>query len=512
MQVYAEGAAAEAAAKGSWGSGLGEAKFSWVPIVTGLRELAESMDAEAQPKPVSIDLRADGRLVATLAPQGLEKVVFEGFRGELWLEPHKPATQGKLYRDKAAGNPGPGGIALVLGAGNQISVAALDILHKLFLEDQVVVCKMNPVNEYMGPYIRRAFAPLVENGYMEVVYGGAEQGKFLCEHSLVTSIHLTGYAQTYDAIVWGPGQSKTGKPKLNKEVTAELGCVTPYIVVPGQWSPEALKYHADVIVMGLTGNAGHNCLAAEIVVTAKDWPQRDAFLQALRERLDVEVQRWAYYPGSEQKYEAFRRKFGSKAEAHGSSKVARLEGVKASPWLLVADLSPEQADTKNENWCGVLQEVALPNTGTDGAAFLEKAVEFANERCWGSLGCSIIIPPDVKEQHPQAVDAAIANLRYGSIVVNGPVAMGFAFTRLTWGAYPGNSPQDIGSGNCAVHNTMLFDHPQKSVVWAPWTQPLAAPMSAMNRNPEGIADAVMRFMAAPSGWTIAAAAFQSLLG
>lgn len=28
--------------------------------------------------------------------------------------------------------------------------------------------------------------------------------------------------------------------------------------------------------------------------------------------------------------------------------------------------------------------------------------------------------------------------------------------------------QDIGSGNCAVHNTLLLDHVQKSVLRAPW--------------------------------------------
>ena len=28
--------------------------------------------------------------------------------------------------------------------------------------------------------------------------------------------------------------------------------------------------------------------------------------------------------------------------------------------------------------------------------------------------------------------------------------------------------QDIRSGNCAVHNTWMLDHPQKSVLWAPW--------------------------------------------
>lgn len=28
--------------------------------------------------------------------------------------------------------------------------------------------------------------------------------------------------------------------------------------------------------------------------------------------------------------------------------------------------------------------------------------------------------------------------------------------------------ENIGSGNCAVHNTFLLDHPQKSVLYCPW--------------------------------------------
>lgn len=45
-------------------------------------------------------------------------------------------------------------MALVLGAGNQTPVACMDILHKLFVDDAVVICKMNPVNEYLGKFIR----------------------------------------------------------------------------------------------------------------------------------------------------------------------------------------------------------------------------------------------------------------------------------------------------------------------------------------------------------------------
>ena len=55
-----------------------------------------------------------------------------------------------------------------------------------------------------------------------------------------------------------------------------------------------------------------------------------------------------------------------------------------------------QARTQTENWCGVLQEVALPGTGADPARFMEAAVQFANERCWGSLSCSMMARPQTQ--------------------------------------------------------------------------------------------------------------------
>ena len=57
----------------------------------------------------------------------------------------------------------------------------------------------------------KALAPLTEAGYVEIVFGGPEQGKFLTENSLVNKIHLTGSAATYDAIVW-QGQPKVELP------------------------------------------------------------------------------------------------------------------------------------------------------------------------------------------------------------------------------------------------------------------------------------------------------------
>lgn len=61
--------------------------------------------------------------------------------------------QGALYRSKATGSKSSGGVSLVLGAGNQASVVSSDILFKLLHEDEVVIVKTNPVNEYIGKHL-----------------------------------------------------------------------------------------------------------------------------------------------------------------------------------------------------------------------------------------------------------------------------------------------------------------------------------------------------------------------
>ena len=47
----------------------------------------------------------------------------------------------------------------------------------------------------------------------------------------------------------------------------------------------------------------------------------------------------------------------------------------------------------------------------------------------------------VQKQHPQAFDRTIANLKYGSINVNVCNIIGYAVSRLTWGAFPGHTMQ-----------------------------------------------------------------------
>ncbi|KAF8059215.1 ARC6 [Scenedesmus sp. PABB004] len=475
MALAPQMAAAGTRAKGSYEGGVGDELATVLPIVSALLEYREAMLASGAAPPLRLEQRADGQWVAQVWPGGMIPAFFPGFVGQIWVAPGQQPTQGALYRRKAAGDAGPGSVALVLGAGNQLPVVALDILHMLLAEDAVVLVKMNPVNDYYGPLLKKAFAPLVAGGWLEFAYGGAEIGAYATGHALVSAVHLTGSERTYNAIVFG-SQNPVGEPRLFKVVTAELGNVTPYIVVPGPWSDADIEHHAASVASGLAQNAGHNCIAAEIVITDAAWPLRPAFLAALARALDALQCRAPWYPGSAARLAAFRARFpaamalGAPVPGEGQP-----EGhIQPQPWLLATGLSPDDAQTRDENWGGVLQEVALPGcAGADD--FLAAAVAYANDRCWGTLSASVFIHPATKAAHAGAYDAALAALRYGSITVNCPSLVGFSATPLVWGAFPGNTPHDIGSGAGFVHNTYLFDHPQKSVLVAPWSyspQPL----------------------------------------
>jgi hypothetical protein len=541
------------------GSSIGDEILNWTPILSGLREYIEALRHHGQPKPLAIKKHPTrhhpDQIVVEVFPSGLEALVWGGFRGEIWIQPGKPPSQGGIYsynynKDddddqetrKEKNEKLAGGIALVLGAGNQQAVAALDILHKLVIDNEIVICKMNPINEYQGPFLRRAMLPLVNKGFVEFVYGGPDVGKMLVEHPLVKSVHLTGSEGTYDAIVWGGAQQKEAalkkkrkkggggivvEPPLKKHVGAELGCVTPYIVVPGHWNKEDMEYHAENIAAGLINNAGHNCLKAEIVITDIAWPQREEFLEALRARIDAQYPKYAYYPGSGKKFDDFRKKYPDAEElgrnregmedpaADDSSK--NNNAVKCSKWLLKTGLSPEQADTRTENWVGVLQEVALPGCNGDASTFLKEAVKFANEQCWGSLSCSLTIHPATRQQHKEAYTQAITDLKYGSITVNLPTLLGFAITRLGWGAWgggeTGGTAESIGSGNCFVHNTMMFEHVEKSVLSGPFRfHPQPPVWSGANRNMDKIGPVLARFTAEPTIWKLLALAGQAALG
>jgi aldehyde dehydrogenase (NAD(P)+) len=186
--------------------------------------------------------RTDGQTVVTVYPHGLqERLLLNGVSAEVWMQPGM--TPASLRDEIATFYKRPshdGRLALVLGAGNIASIPALDVLYKLYVDGEVVILKLNPVNAYLGPIFERALAPLVADGFLRFAYGAGDVGEYLTRHEAVETIHITGSEHTHDMIIYGPGAEGTVRKArderlLAKPITSELGGVGPTIVVPGPW-------------------------------------------------------------------------------------------------------------------------------------------------------------------------------------------------------------------------------------------------------------------------------------
>lgn len=473
------------------------------PMTTArnIRLLIDALKQGGQPKPPRLKQRAGGQWVADVFPTTIEeKLAYTGWRAEVWIEPGKAPSQGRAYKDKQS----IGKVALVLGAGNVSSIAPMDFLFKLFVENEVCILKMNPVNEVGGPFLTKAFAALIDGGFLAIVYGGAEVGRHLTDHALVDTIHITGSDRTHDAIVWGDSP-KSGAPRNNKPITSELGCVTPVLVVPGPWSDGDLDFQARHIAGMVAQNGSFNCNAAKVVITAKGWQLRERFLQKLEAALAKAPPRKAYYPGAAQRYAGF-------LESYPKAKVLGATGEHIVPWTLIPDVPAKKGEyaLSNEAFCGVLGETSLE--ATDAADFLAKGVAFCNDQVWGTLSCMLLIHPDTQKQHAAAFATAIADLRYGGIAVNGWAGAIYGLCQTTWGAFPGHTLEDIQSGRGVVHNTFMFDHPQKSVVYLPfriWPTPV---WMADHKNLRALGEKLTRFEAAPSMLKLPAIVAQAIKG
>jgi acyl-CoA reductase-like NAD-dependent aldehyde dehydrogenase len=472
-----------------------------MPTIRNARLFANALRAGGAPKAV-VRTRTDGQTVARVFPSNMmERLMFAGTSVDVWIEKGERPTQGAIYRD--GGKKKEGAVALVLGGGNVSSIPPMDVLYKLFVENEVCLLKMNPVNEALGPIFEKALAALIEGGWLAIVYGGAEVGAHAANHPKIGALHVTGSDRTYDAIVWGGAEKKkaAGAKRVNdKPFTAELGCVTPVIVVPGPWSESDIRYQARNVASMVTQNASFNCNAAKVIVTARGWLQREAFLTAVHEELRRTPARKAYYPGARDRHKGF-------LDAYPNAKVLGEVPADAPndvvPWTAIPDVPSDAGGyaLTNEAFCGVVAEVTLDadkHGHVDVPSFLERAVSFANERCWGTLSCSILVHPATEEEHDAEVKQAIADLRYGGIAINAFPGLVYALGSATWGAFPGHRPEDIQSGVGVVHNGFLFDHPQKSVVRAPFRIRPTPAWFSDHRNLLALGKELTRFEANPT--------------
>jgi hypothetical protein len=448
--VAARWTAVAAEAKGIAGTSLaGEEAISgpWAVLYAVNRYIRtlEQIAATGRPQiPAKrVRRRPDGRTVVDVFPETLyDALLLHGVRAEVWMQDGvTPAnlaeTLGPWY---ALSDPQPR-VALVLGAGNIASIPPLDVLYKLVADGAVCALKMNPVNAYLRPVFEVALAPLIREGYLRIVEGGADLGAQLCADPRIDEIHVTGSRRTHEAILAGLRAAGVDKP-----LTSELGNVSPTIVVPGDWTDDDFAFQAENIATQKRHNGGFNCIASQVLVLPADWDGTPKLLAHLGRILGGLAPRPQYYPGA--------------AERHDALTAGRTAVADATVLVRAGD-----AALQTEAFCDVLGVHTLPG---ETEAYLASAIAFANDELDGTLGANLIVHPKTERAFANELDAAIAGLRYGCVAVNAWTGVGYLLAETPWGAYPGHTPDDVGSGIGVVHNAHLFSRSLKSVVRAPF--------------------------------------------
>ncbi len=440
------------------------------------RLLARSLDQIAQAGKPSLGRgtrrRADGRLeIAVFLASALDSVVYGGFRGHVLMQNGVDERAARERQAEFYARQDPdGGVALILGAGNVSSIPPMDVATKMFIEGFVCILKMNPVNEWVGPHLEKALAPLISRGYLRIVYGGAEEGSYLCYHPSIDDVHITGSDRTHDAIVWGPSGGERERriaandPLLDKPISSELGNVSPVAIVPYAYSDAELLFQARNVVTMVFNNASFNCNAAKMLITAKGWPQRSKFLDMVAQTLAQAPTRKAYYPGAFERYERLLAGHAN-VERFGQGSSEKLQ------WAFVRGVNAGTDDPlfRTEPFCGILSETSVGTA--DPIEFLATTTTFMNDRMWGTLSTTLVVPPKLERDvaFAQALDRSISDLRYGTVAINHWPALGYAFGTMPWGGHPSSTLADIQSGLGWVHNTFMLGGMDKSVVRGPLT-------------------------------------------
>jgi aldehyde dehydrogenase (NAD(P)+) len=182
-----------------------------------------------------------------------------------------------------------------------------------------------------------------------------------------------------------------------------------------------------------------------------------------------------YYPGARERY----------AEAiAGRGDVRTVGGGEGTlPWTLVCGLDASSSDPVfgRELFCPVLFEV--PIASGDPVEFLARAVDFSNDRLFGTLSANLVVHPSTLRDPATGpeVHRAIRRLRHGTVAVDCWTGYAFGFGTTPWGGFPGATLERPQSGLGLVHNNLMLTGVEKTVVWHPVRHPVKPPIFPSHR-------------------------------
>ena len=349
----------------------------------------------------------------------------------------------------------PGTVTLVLGAGNQSFLTLLDALQRALVDGETVLVKHHPLRPWLADPFAKILGPLVELDVVaQTLDAGVVEASALVADPRVGHVHVTGSEATRDAV----RATLDAAGKAAVAISAELGCATPWLVPPGEWTAKELANAASALVAGKKANGGSNCLSPQVVLLADGWPQKDAFLDEVAAQIAAQPTWKAYYPGAAGRRDDVLQAYGRARLGDGNDDVALLDvGVAGAPGFDGSALSKEVFGP-------LLAVCALPGGAAAGPWLRDEAVPFANsDAVLGSLSCTLLAPASLE---PAFVDAAVDGLNYGAVAVN--CWSVFCYTAMcnggTWGAHASDVGERSGAG--AIGNVFGVPDAAKTVVRA----------------------------------------------
>jgi aldehyde dehydrogenase (NAD(P)+) len=91
-----------------------------------------------------------------------------------------------------------------------------------------------------------------------------------------------------------------------------------------------------------------------------------------------------------------------------------------------------------------------------------------------------------------AFERALRRLRYGTVAVNCWTGYGYGIGVTPWGGFPGQPLTDARSGRGFVHNTLMLEDVEKTVIRHPVTQPVKNLYFPTHRTPHRVVPRLIR--------------------
>ena len=289
------------------------------------------------------------------------------------------------------------------------------------------------------------------------------------------------------------------------------------MIAPGTWTDKSLRHQAKHLADAVVFNNGFICASPKVCIVAEGWEHKDKFLGYLQEELKKRPSKPGYYKvknfnfgkfnflfliplsrflqGAHFRHQTFINKYKDQAI------LIRPDNFEDDhlEWVLLPNVKPAPGEYAfvTESFSPLLAVMELEG-GKDTLSFLDKVAPFCNERLWGSLSCTLLIPDEEVAAHSKQLDECIDKLGYGTVGVN--IWASISYGRGVWGAFPGTGkPEDIQSGVDYVFNPYNIENLSKTVARAPLVGD-AQGVKDLGRSQLKVMSRLARYSVSPSTW------------